>query len=115
MSVLVMWIRLLEEYYEKCLCNETKQLGNLTLRLSRFGWTVAGALTLTTGNSRKFAGLALKMLEASLKQFHRTESADNPGSGSKKEQKEDNRCLQHFESTHQPSSDGKLCCHCRSR
>ncbi len=96
------------EYYEKCLCNETKQLGNLTLRLSRFDCTVAGALAPTTGNSRKFAGLAPKMLEASLMQYHRTESADNPGSGWKKEQKKDNRCLQHFESTHQRSSDVKF-------
>ena len=93
------------EYYERCIQNSSYEVNGLGLRLSIFGWTVAGSIPENKSSSKKFSGFTLRSIEENLQKFWEIESVEKPKPEMESEM---DRCVQHFEATHQIASDGKF-------
>lgn len=92
------------EYYGKCIEDRSEQIGELFLKLSRFGWTVSGPVV-AQAPKKKFSGLTLRAIEGSLKNYHRSESMPLTGTASKMEVQ---KFVEHFEATYEFADDDKF-------
>ena len=84
--------------------NESGVIDELDVRLTKFGWTVAGA----SGPFRSpagFAGLTIQDIEFNLQQFWELEEIQGDDNSTANEQ---NECLKHFEQHFRLEADGKF-------
>ena len=80
------------EFYEQCLCNETRTIEGLRLRLTHFGWTVTGA-TEPSNQRTLFSGLTIREINDNLQKFWELEEMVPD----RTEKPEWAQCVDHFE------------------
>lgn len=114
-SVLNVDVLLGAEYYGKCICNENCTFKDFDIRLTQFGWTVAGAQNQSNQLSSQFSGCVNfadteQEINFNLERFWameelETDQGDGKIAGLPIEHTE---CVEHFEKNVRVGEDGKL-------
>lgn len=92
------------EYYDECQGNETKQIGSLHLRLSRFGWTVSGKIVKDLPHQHESStfNFCNLVITEQIKEFFDQEVFDSPS------QEDTEKCEEHFKRTYTRLSNGQF-------
>jgi len=95
------------EYYGKVLCNESRTVEEFDVRLTRFGWTVAGPSKTDEKSSFHIScfatnTLTIQEINENLERFWAIEEPTT------KFNSEELECVCHFENTYKIGDDGKF-------
>lgn len=89
------------EFYEACLCNETRRIEGMTLRLTHFGWTASGPIPRLNQPNQSFCGATILEINENLKKFWELEEPAQL-------EPEFHECIEHFKKNTRIAENGKF-------
>jgi len=94
------------EFYKDCLCNETRKIEDLTLRLTHFGWTATGPAPPLNKAALSYSGFTTFEINENLKKFWEIEEINLINRESNRD--ENDKCVEHFYESFRIAKDGKF-------